>query len=340
MYKINNVNMTRQQRIRRNWNNFLFDHPILKHSLDATYSLVFCLASAFVFGFGFSTFVLGSTNNSLTIITGGVSGISQIINMIFILTGIKVESSLVTSISYFLINIPIVLFAFKFIGIRFSIFTLINVLATSLFMNFLGGANFVKSIATNPLIADSTIARALFAGICTGFSSGLAFKGLFSTGGMDIVSYYVSLKTNSSTGKYGMAINVVIVLVYSSLSMINSKENWSNAFIIMLYAALYLVVVTLVIDMINVRNKKVRIQIITENVKMPDILIANFPHASTIMDGVGAYSKKPKKVITMVVSSSETRKVVKLIRDADPYAFVEVSPLNQVYGKFYLNPVK
>lgn len=260
--------------------------------------------------------------------------------MIFILCGLNLEASSVTSISYFIINIPIVIFGFKCIGIRFSIFTLINVVATSLFMNFLGGASFVQEIATNPLIADSTIARALFAGICTGFSSGLAFKGLFSTGGMDVVSYYVSLKTNSSTGKYSMAINVVIVCVYSMLNMINLKDNWSNAFIVMLYAALYLVIVTLVIDMINVRNKKVRIQIITENVKMPDILIANFPHASTIMDGVGAYSKKAKKVITMVVSSSETRKVVKLIRDADPYAFVEVSPLNQVYGKFYLNPVK
>ena len=73
---------------------------------------------------------------------------------------------------------------------------------------------------------------------------------------------------------------------------------------------------------------------------MSDILIANFPHSATIIDGVGAYSKKEKKVIIMIVSSSEARKVVRLIRDVDNYAFVEVSPLNQVYGKFYLNPVK
>lgn len=332
--------MTRQQRLRRNWNNYLFDHPILKHSLEYSYSLLFCLASAFVFGFGFTTFVTGIGDNSVTIITGGVSGISQIIKMLFLLMHVQVDPSAVISVSYFLINIPIIVFGFKFIGVRFSIFTLINVGATSLFMNFLSDASFVISISSNPLIKDSTIARALFAGICTGFSSGLAFKGLFSTGGMDVVSYYVSMKTNSSTGKYTMAINVIIVLIYSFLSMVQSGDNWSSAFIIMLYAALYLVVVTLIIDMINVRNKKVRIQIITENVRMSDILIANFPHSATIIDGVGAYSKKEKKVIIMIVSSSEARKVVRLIRDVDNYAFVEVSPLNQVYGKFYLNPVK
>lgn len=334
------VIMTTNQRRRRNWNNYLFDHPKLKHTLGYSYSLLFCVASAFVFSFGFSTFVKGTGDNSLTIITGGVSGISQIVNLIFSLCNINIDSNLLYSIAYFVINIPIIIFAFKFIGVRFAIFTLINVFFTSIFTSVLGNAQFIKDIATNDLIQNSTIARALFAGICTGFHSGLAFKGLFSTGGMDVISYYFSIKTNSNTGKYAIAINAVIVICYSLLSMVDLKDRWSDAFVIMLFATLYLVVVTLIIDMINVRNKKVRIQIITEIEKMTNVLIANFPHSSTVINGVGAYSKKHKFVIIMVVSSSEARKVVRLIQNVDPYAFVEVSPLNQVYGKFYLNPIK
>ena len=332
--------MTINQRRKRNWNNFLFDHPNLKHLLEFSYSLLFCVASAFVFSFGFSTFAKGSGEGVITIITGGVSGISQIINLIFVLFKVNVDSNLIYSIFYFVINIPILIFAFKCIGVRFAIFTMINVLCTSLFTNLLGSAQFIKDIATNPIIQDSAIARALFAGICTGFHSGLAFKGLFSTGGMDVVSYYFSIRTNSNTGKYSMIINAIIVVCYSLLSMINLQDRWSDGFLIMLFATLYIVVVTLIIDMINVRNKKVRIQIITEKDKMTNVLIANFPHSSTVIDGVGSYSKKHKFVIVMVVSSSEARKVVKLIQNFDPNSFVEVSPLNQVYGKFYLNPIK
>ena len=332
--------MTKNQRRLRDYNNFLFDHPILKCVLDYSYSLLFCVASAFVFSFGFSTFVKGSGENCLTIITGGVSGISQIINLVFVLFKIDFNPDLLFSLCYFLINIPIIIFAFKCIGKRFAIFTLINILCTSLFTNVLADAPFVKDIATNPIIQDSTIARALFAGLCTGFHSGLAYKGLFSTGGMDVVSYYFSIKTNSNTGKYAILINVIIVICYSLLSMINLGDEWSDAFLIMLFATLYLVIVTLVIDMINVRNKKVKIQIITDNKRLPDVLIANFPHSSTVIDGVGAYSKKHKLVVMMVVSSSEAKKVVRLVQSADHNAFIEVSPLNQVYGKFYLNPIK
>ena len=43
--------------------------------------------------------------------------------------------------------------------------------------------------------ANDLLARALFAGICTGLSTTVAFKFDHSAGGIDVVSVYVNSKT-------------------------------------------------------------------------------------------------------------------------------------------------
>ena len=59
-------------------------------------------------------------------------------------------------------------------------------------------------------------------------------------------------------------------------------------------------IVGFIIDAINLRNKKMQIQIITSKDHMAEIIIANFPHSATLTDGKGAYSGQAKTIIWMV----------------------------------------
>ena len=95
-----------------------------------------------------------------------------------------------------------------------------------------------------------------------------------------------------------------------------------------------------IIDAINLRNKKVSLQIITSKEHMPEIIIANFPHSATVVKGKGAYSGTEKTLIWMVVSSGEVKKVVAVAKKIDDHVFITATPLKQVYGNFFIKPLE
>ena len=62
-------------------------------------------------------------------------------------------------------------------------------------------------------------------------SSAIAFKGDFSCGGIDVLTYYFALRKSTSIGKYSVAINGFIVLLHTVLFCINDPARYDNAII-------------------------------------------------------------------------------------------------------------
>lgn len=334
--------MKKIDRLRKKTNNFFFDHFILNTTLGHTKQLFCAVFAAALFAFGFCSFVTPAPDGDFTVVTGGVSGVSQNIALIIqMATGAPVGNNTVQAISYFALNVPIFLFAFFMIGKRFSIYTLINVGASSAFIAIFsmdGGVG--QAIASNPYISGSILSRVIFAGVCTGISSAIAFRGEISCGGIDVFTYYFALRKSTSVGKYGVAINGVVVTLYGVLLMINNPSDWDHGVISLLYSIAYLLFVAIVIDAINLRNKKVQITLITKNKNLPHILIANFPHGATEMNAHGVYSGGEELVVYMIVSSSEVKRVIALAKKVDIHVFATVFPLSQVYGNFFIKPVE
>jgi uncharacterized membrane-anchored protein YitT (DUF2179 family) len=96
----------------------------------------------------------------------------------------------------------------------------------------------------------------------------------------------------------------------------------------------------ILIDSINVRNKKMKIEVVTERKDLGNVLISSIPHGATIVQGQGVFTGQPRYIVTMVVSSYEVRDVVKIVQKEDPHAFIQVVSLAQVYGRFFMKPVK
>lgn len=354
--------MSNRKSLGKKFESLTYNHIWLRYAMDYGTAFAMSVLSALIFAFGMNCFIApnaidvgGTTYTFSRIISGGASGIAQTFAHIFDLTNVTLPSGMPSlySIFYFAINIPLIILAFKGIGVRFGAFTLVNVGFVFLFTNIFKG-EFFSAIALFFDANGGIMSRALFAGICTGLSSAIAYKFETSAGGLDIVFYYISLRKNTTAGKYGALINVFVMLAYSTITAVGGQEHiiyiandlpftlrsFEYAISMMFFSVVYLFTVTLLIDFINTRNKKVQIQIITSVKQMPTLLLANIPHGATIVQAKGAFSGDDRFIIYMVVSSIEVKHVIRLIRDIDKNSFVNVTSLQQVYGRFFQKPIK
>ena len=199
---------------RKKFIRFAYDHIWLKRTFEYLFLTFASLISAIIFVIGFKTF-LAPGSDLQTLVSGGASGLSQDISLIIQICFARDPLSqktidLIYSILYFLVNIPIIILALRGIGVRFGIFTLINVLMVSGLINF-ANIDFINKVMVDlaKFVSENgggMLARALFAGICTGLSSAVAFKFDFSAGGIDVISYYFALRKSTSVGKYSISI--------------------------------------------------------------------------------------------------------------------------------------
>jgi uncharacterized membrane-anchored protein YitT (DUF2179 family) len=365
--------MKKIKQLKERIDNYMIDNPKLRISLRWVFLAFVCALSAFIFAFGFKAFInppngavqiwkdnlpAGSTlitdidvASPTHLISGGASGTSQVIVKIiscFVDVGsITVLSntleSFLISVLYFVINIPLFILSWLKISKQFTVFTLINVGLTSLFMNVIPDWLIAQIINLYP----DLLARAIFAGITTGVSSGICMAAGASCGGSDIITIFLSEKKSTTVGKYSLVLNVIIVFTYVAMSIIahsvapewNQQDN-NKVISSALYTVVYSFVSSKVIDIINIKNKKVEMQIFTSDKELSKVLVHAFPHTCTIVDSEGAFSGKRNFIVYMVISKSEKKKAIKLIKTADPLAFFTITDIHQVYGRFYIKPIE
>ena len=334
--------MTKFQKAKRKVTNYFYDHPVQSFIATYLFGALIAATSAVIYAFGFTTFTTAA-DTANNIITGGLSGICQVIIQILRICGVKdtdISFYTLQSILYFTLNIPLFFFAFFKISKRFAICTLVNVGLSSVFISLFSGLEFTHAIASSEFLQNSFLSRALFAGTCVGISSSLCFVFDISCGGGDIVSYYLSMKKSTGAGKFSIIINVSVISVYFLLSVFGNAGNWVDFLLIVMYSVIYQFVCGFVIDRINLRNAKMKVEIVSNYEHMADLMLAIFPHSATLSKVEGAYSHSEKTMLIMVVSSNELKKVVKAAKSVDKHAFIMTYRIRQVYGNFFVRPVE
>ncbi len=361
---------------------YLIDHPKLKRWLLWIGITIVELISGFIFAFGFKAFInppsgtveIWKQQEALKIsqaekqgiiiypkitdydvkspshlISGGASGASQVIvkfismfiNLSALGNGTDIESLLI-SLLYFGINIPLFILSWKKLTKQFTIFTLLNVGFTSLFIQIIPDS-FIGMVVN---VYSDSLARSMFGGLTTGIASGLAMIVGSCGGGSDIISMYFSEKKSTSVGKYFMIINSSIVLLYVVFSIMghsihpewNTQDN-STVITLALYTIVYSVVASKTLDILNQKNKKVEIQIFTTDERLPLVLVRAFPHSATTVESKGAFSGNKNYMVYMVISKSEEKQAAKLVKKVDPNSFFTIIEINQVFGRFHRKPL-
>ena len=242
---------------------------------------------------------------------GGVTGLSTII---YWLTDIP------TGITIFVLNAILILIAFKSLGRRFALSTIYSVIMTSITFFI-----FQEYVFLEPIIEDRFLAAVLGAGL-NGLACGLIFLEGSSTGGTDIVVVMINKYRNVTLGRLTLFINVAIIscsyFVFRDLELL-------------IYSYVGLMVTSYTIDL-TMNGSKQSVQMFIFSSKPHEIAdrVGDEIHRGvTVIKGTGWYSKTESEILMVVVRKTESQRVIRIVKQLDPSAFVSVNTVMGVYGK-------
>lgn len=273
------------------------------------------MAGTLLYGFGFNAFILSNE-----VVTGGVSGICA---LIFFSTNEQIPVSL----SYFSINIILLIVALKILGLKFLVRTIFGVLSLSASLSF-----FEWLLKGEPLLQGEPFMSILIGAFMTGTGLGLVFSANGSTGGTDIIGAVVNKYRNISIGRVLLFLDFFII--GSSYFLFHDVDRIAFGFVEMFVS-------NTVLDMVLSGNRQsVQFFIFSKKYdEIADRIIHEIGRGCTILDGVGGYSRQPVKVVVLLARKSESVAIFRLVHHIDREAFISQSIVRGVYGEGF-DPIK
>ena len=256
----------------------------------------------------------------LNLYTGGLMGVCQLLRTLAAdYLGMNFGAYDVAGIVYFLLNIPILLLAYKNLGRAFVAKTLICTVAFSLFYSLIPSPSV-------PMV-DDYLTACLLGGILAGVGGGLVLTCGASGGGLDIVGLYLSKRGSQFTvGKFSLSFNAVL---YTACLFLFSPE-------VAIYSVIYNFFTAMVLDRMHQQNVSIQALIFTKGDEdtLARFIIENLGRSVTYWEGVGAYTGEDVHVLCVCLSKFEIEELVHAVHSIDPHAFVTTQEGTRIYGNF------
>lgn len=241
-----------------------------------------------------------------TILDGGITGISIIINQL---------SHIQMSIIVVVLNIPFLILGFKQLGWEFLAKGAYGMLLFSVMLSV---------FKDMPGVTETELLAVVFGGVLLGVGIGtvLRYGGCFD--GTEIVAMLLSKKLDFSVGQIIFCINI---LVYAAAGIL---FGWDRA----MYSLLTYFISFKVIDMVEegMEQAKAAMIITNESEEIADMIYKRLGRTCTILEGEGLISGK-KTVLYCVITRLEISELKRIIREYDGSAFVTITDVAEIIGK-------
>lgn len=250
---------------------------------------------------------------SADLLPGGISGVSLLLQHI-------IKSIFHVTVPYSVFNILLNLFpvyiGFRYIGKKFTLYSILTILLSSIFVDILPDYIFTTDI----------LLISIFGGLINGFAIALCLNVGTTTGGTDFISIYMSQQKGMDAWNYILFGNVIIILIAGAMF------GWSIA----LYSIIYQFCSTQIIQMLYKRYQKETLFIISNKADEIYRLIKDTTnHDATLFHGIGCYEAKEKEMIYSVINTDARRQLIPLIHSVDPHAFINVVKTEELAGRFH-----
>ena len=273
--------------------------------------LVVVLLAAFLMALNINTFV-----EAAGLYPGGATGLTIIIQRL-------AQKYFDLAIPYTPINVLLnavpVYIGFRFIGKRFTLFSMIMVLANGFFVDLM----------PNTYLTQDPLLAAVFGGLLNAIAITMCLNVDATSGGTDFISIYLSQKKGIDAFPYILGANIVILAIAGFIF------GWDKA----LYSMIFQYVSTQALHMLYRTYQQRTLFVITD---MPDrvcsMIYATCGHGATLIDGEGSIGHRNKKIVYSIVSAADTRKIIPKIREIDPNAFINSVRTEEIMGNFYMRP--
>lgn len=243
---------------------------------------------------------------------GGLSGITLIIRYFLHIN---------LGVSTLVLNIPLILIGFRYLGKRVMFYTLYGTVCLSLFLMLWSHQTIIEPL---PLKHDLLLSS-LAAGVLSGFGIGLVFRYNGTTGGSDIMARVGQLKLGMSSGK-GILIMDYVVL-FLSLSYLDVYH--------IMYSLIVSFVLARMIDLVQEGpNRAKAVFIISDQYQeIAHLIDIVLDRGWTYLNAEGGHKNDPKQIIYLMIQPREVPQLKQLIRSVDSKAFVTVLDAHEVIGE-------
>lgn len=244
--------------------------------------------------------------------SSGFTGIAQLLSKILSdYTPIHLSIGLLLV----LLNIPVAILGWKKVGKSFTIYSIISVALSSIFIDLIP----VKQMSHDILL------NAVFGGVILAVGVGITLKWGASTGGLDIIALVLSRSKDKPIGPYMFALNGVIIVTAGFV------YGWEKA----LYTLVFLYASTRVVDAIHTSHAKLTAFIITKKAEeMKKAIHAKLVRGITMIPAKGAFSNETRDMLMIVITRYELFDLERVIHEVDPNAFTNIVQTTGVYGFF------
>lgn len=247
---------------------------------------------------------------------GGATGLTILIQNVC-------QRFLQLEIPYTIVNLLLnalpVYIGFRFLGKKFTLYSCCVIVLTSIFTDLIPGFDVTSDI----------LLISIFGGMINGFVISLCLRMNATTGGTDFIAIYLSQKKGVDSFNIVLGINAVIISVAGYLF------GWDKA----LYSIIFQYTSTQILHILYKKYQQNTLFIVTNLAKEVCYGIAEISHhGATILEGEGSYEGHQRSIVYSVVSSAESEKVIRRVKEIDPKAFVNVMKTQHISGRFYQKP--
>ena len=262
-----------------------------------------------LYAIGFNAFILPER-----VVMGGMTGVSSLLYYAF---------NLPPGIMLWIMNVALLILAYKALSKQFVIRTIVGVTIMSFFIDALR-----PLFIANPIITagEDKFMHVLIGGMMGGAGLGIVFSHNGSTGGTDILVALLGKYTRMSFGRAMQMIDMCIIS--PSYFLFHSTE-------LVVYGLCFTFVAAYVCDyVINGTRQTVQFLIISKKYdEIADIVNKRMHRGVTVIQGMGWFKKSDVKLLIILTRKYESQEVFNTIKRIDPNAMVSQSFCQGVFGE-------
>lgn len=250
-----------------------------------------------------------------------VAGFSGIAIILYHLLGLPVGAGTI------ILNIPVAIFCYKFLGRTFFLKSIKSMVVSSLLMDYVA--------PLLPVYEGSRLLAALCMGVLCGIGYAMIFMRSSSTGGQDFISVAVKkVKPHMTLGIITFVLDIFTIILGSVLVFKDVDG--------LIYGIIVTYLLAIVMDriMYGIDEGKMTF-IVTEHGDEIAAQIDEYSgRGSTIIEGTGSYSKNKKDVVMCACNNKQMYTIKKMVRKMDPQAFTIIMESNEVVGEGFKEEIK
>lgn len=250
-----------------------------------------------------------------------VAGFSGIAIILYHLIGLPIGAGTIV------LNIPVAIFCYKFLGKEFFFKSLKSMVISSVLMDYVA--------PLFPVYDGDRLLAALCMGVLCGIGYAMIFMRSSSTGGQDFITMAIKkVKPHMSLGNITFGFDIFTI----ALGYIVVFKDMDG----LIYGVIVTYLLATVMDriMYGIDEGKMTLIVTEHGDEVAEHIDAYSGRGSTLLKGVGSYSKREKDVVMCACNNKQMYTIKKIAHQVDPKAFTIIMESNEVVGEGFKEEIK